>query len=232
MEICKLYRTQILTGVGVILFLLTGLMVSLFSTPAQREGVSVPAEPQRAEEPQKTLPSQEPRPFTAPAALAAPAYPPVKKKLGVHITGQVNRPGIYYLPAGSRIQHLVEAAGGFTAVADDGAVNLAKFLRDEDSIYIPQMGERRRAQGSPSSTRQTGARTRSSKSKPILPVDINRASEEELMALRGIGPSLARRIIEHRQRHGPFRSVDDLIQVRGIGTSKLKGLRDQAVIVP
>ena len=63
-------------------------------------------------------------------------------------------------------------------------------------------------------------------------IDVNRASEMELTALRGIGPALARRIVEYREKNGPFRSVEELVQVRGIGPAKLEGFRDRATVGP
>ena len=63
-------------------------------------------------------------------------------------------------------------------------------------------------------------------------IDINHAPEGDLVRLRGIGPTLARRIVEYRQQHGPFRSVEELVQVRGIGAAKVNGLREQATVSP
>jgi competence protein ComEA len=134
-------------------------------------------------------------------------------QLVVDVAGAVRRPGLYHLGAGTRIADAVAAAGGATARADVTLVNLAAPLADGEQVLVPLRGA--------AATSAGGAPS------PTAPLDLNTASSEQLDALPGIGPTTAQKIIDYRQAHGPFRSVDDLEAVPGIGPSKvaqLKGL--------
>jgi competence protein ComEA len=86
-------------------------------------------------------------------------------------------------------------------------------------------------EGKPREGKSPGART-GNRAFSEAPIDVNRATEEELIALKGIGPVLAKSIVEYRRKNGPFKSIDDLILVRGIGAKKLEGFRDRAVARP
>jgi competence protein ComEA len=165
----------------------------------------------------------------------------------IYITGAVRRQGVYRLPAGSRLFQLVEAAGGLNDLADPVAVNMASTLDDGLHVHVPKKGEEKRQflpnlpflPSQPSQpVIQTGqgqgqgkVRTRTTAS-PGGRIDINRASAEELTALKGIGPVLAKNIVEHRSKIGRFRSVEDLLQVKGIGPKKLEALRDSVTLGP
>ena len=94
-------------------------------------------------------------------------------------------------------------------------------------VHVPRKGERP-TQESLAILAPTVVRPRT----PGFPIDVNRASEADLTALRGIGPALARRIVAYREANGPFRSVEELAQVKGIGAAKLEGFRDQATVGP
>jgi competence protein ComEA len=131
----------------------------------------------------------------------------VEEGIVVHVAGAVVRPGIYRLPRGARVGEAVAAAGGFREEADTGAVNLARVLRDGEQVRIPERGR-------PSSGSDGG---------PLL--DLNSASREELQKIPGIGPVLAERLVRYREEHGPFGSPDDLLQVPGIGPSKLREIK-------
>ena len=101
-------------------------------------------------------------------------------------------------------------------------------------VHVPRKGERQPQEtlvvAAPTVRIGPPARVPNSKSDGLI--DVNRASETELTALRGIGPALARRIVEYREKNGPFRSVEELVLVRGIGAAKLEGFRDRATIGP
>ncbi|MDR2137547.1 MAG: ComEA family DNA-binding protein [Synergistaceae bacterium] len=173
---------------------------------------------------------------------------PLQENMWVlYITGKVRRPGVYKLPAGSRLFQLVEAAGGLEGSADPVAVNMASSLEDGLHVHIPARqaptpGERTASVPANSgfqNTAQPSARqarsasqNKQNKTKTSGPVNVNRASEEELISLKGIGPALARNIVVHRQKNGPFRTVDDLLQVKGIGEKKLEGLRGDVTVGP
>ncbi len=155
----------------------------------------------------------------------------------LYITGNVRKPGVYRLPEGSRLFHLVEIAGGFNDFADPTAVNMAALLSDGAHVHVPKKGERPQQTASvisetvvKSGVINTQVPGKSAGNQQLI--NINRATKEELTALKGIGPALADRIIEYREQNGPFKTVEDLTQVKGIGPAKLEGLRGQAAVSP
>ena len=156
-----------------------------------------------------------PRPH--PIILEPPPPPPTPAPLVVDVAGAVNHPGVYALPRGSRVQDAVQAAGGFSPQADPDAVNLAAFIADGMRIYIPKRGV-----PTPVPVSSSGAAPISS---PTALLDINTATAEELETVPHIGPTLAERIIEYRQEHGPFHQVDDLLAVKGIGKALLEKIK-------
>lgn len=136
----------------------------------------------------------------------------------VHIAGAAVHPGLYRLPAEARVADALDAAGGPAAEADLDALNLATRLTDGERVYIPRKGEV--AAGLvPDGGAAAGATGGL--------VDLNAATAAQLVALPGIGPATAGAIVAYRREHGPFRSVDQLLEVRGIGPAKLAALRDK-----
>jgi competence protein ComEA len=123
----------------------------------------------------------------------------------VSVVGQVTRPGLVTLPTGSRVADAVAAAGGLLPTADPATVNLAAVVADGEQVAV---GVPAAAVGAPSAMGPPG---------PDGLVDLNAAGAAELDALPGIGPVLAQRIVDHRSRQGPFRSVEELDDVPGIG---------------
>jgi competence protein ComEA len=148
----------------------------------------------------------------------------------VHAIGAVNLPGLYRLPPSARVADLVEAAGGFAADADPDRLNLAAPLADGVRVWVPRRGE---AEGPPVVNGDGGGAVAAvppvggDAAAATGPVDLNTATLEVLDTLPGVGPSTAQAIIDHRTTNGPFRSVDDLLEVRGIGDAKLAQLRDK-----
>lgn len=139
----------------------------------------------------------------------------------VHVAGAAVHPGLYRLPARARVADALDAAGGPAAEADLDALNLATRLTDGERIYIPRKGEV--AAGLvPDAGAPAGAAGAAGG-----PVDLNAATAAQLVALPGIGPATAEAIVSYRREHGPFRSVDQLLEVRGIGPAKLAALRDK-----
>ncbi|WP_159620586.1 helix-hairpin-helix domain-containing protein [Ruania rhizosphaerae] len=137
----------------------------------------------------------------------------------VHVAGAVVEPGVVTVPEGTRVADVIEAAGGAVPDADLDAVNLAAPVEDGQQVYLPHEGEAARpAPG-------TGA---AEGSEPL--VDLNSADAPTLEQLTGIGPALASEIVAWRTEHGPFESVEDLLQVSGIGPATLERLRDEAVL--
>lgn len=138
----------------------------------------------------------------------------------VHVVGAVRRPGVYRLPAGSRGEDALKAAGGALANADPAALNLARVLQDGEQLQVPAKGEVQAAQAGAGQGASGGAAAVGAK------VDINRATAEQLDALPGVGPATAAKIVQEREANGPYRSVDDLMRVPGIGPKKLDALKD------
>ena len=134
--------------------------------------------------------------------------------LYVHIAGAVRRPGLIRVAAGTRVARALQRAGGPTRKADLTAVNLAAEVQDGQQIVVPVVG----AAAGTAGTVAGG----SAGPKPSL----GTVSAEQLEELDGIGPTLAERIIEYRQAHGGFRSLDELREVEGIGDKRLESLRD------
>ena len=137
----------------------------------------------------------------------------------VHVAGAVERGGVYRLDAGSRVIDAVEAAGGVVANAEPDGVNLAAVLQDGQRVYVPRVGE-----VSPAAVGGGEGATAG------LPVDLNRATAEQLDSLPGVGPATAAAIVAHREQHGPFPNVDALADVRGIGPSRLETLRGLVMV--
>lgn len=157
-------------------------------------------------------------PFASTTELAPATTSTMPTTVVVHVAGAVARPGVHELPAGARVVDAVDAAGGLTPDADGARVNLAAPLNDGERVYVPRMGEA----APPPVAGDTSA---SGSTTSTGPVDLNSADEAALDALPGIGPATAAAIIEHRNRIGRFTSVDQLLDVRGIGEAKLEQLR-------
>lgn len=165
----------------------------------------------------------------SPATLAATTIPLAttittqpSAAVVVHASGAVRSPGVHRLPVGARVVDLLDLAGGPSDDIDLDRINLAAVLVDGQRIWIPRLGEAAPvvAEGA---TATAGGGAGSS------PVDLNHASVDQLDALPGVGPATAAAIVSHREKAGPFRTVDDLEQVRGIGRSKIDALRDLVV---
>lgn len=136
----------------------------------------------------------------------------------LHVHGAVGEPGIVELPLGSRVVDAIAAARGPTDDADLGAVNLARVVADGEQLYVPRVGE-----APPPSVTGAGPDAQGR-------ININTADAAALETLAGVGPALAARIIAWREQNGPFRSVDELTAVSGIGSKTLDGMRDQVTV--
>lgn len=141
----------------------------------------------------------------------------------IHICGAVHEPGLYTLPAGSRIGDAVERAGGFLESADESASNLAQLLYDGEQIVILTKEEaalfHQKAEESPG--------TRKADSETDGLVNINKASLEQLCTLPGIGESRANAIIAYREKNGPFGAAEDIMKVKGIKEAAFEKLKDR-----
>lgn len=147
----------------------------------------------------------------------------------VHVVGEVLRPGVYELTAADRIADALDAAGGPTDSAAVGSLNLAAPLVDGSQIRVDHVDDIAGVV-MPGPATTLGPSPGTEKGGAAAVVDLNRASAAELETLPGVGPATASKIVEHRDRSGPFRSVDDLLAVPGIGPAKLEAVRDRVVV--
>jgi len=139
----------------------------------------------------------------------------------VYVAGAVRRPGLYTLDAGARADEAVRRAGGFTRDADAAGVNLAQPVADGDEVEVPVVGASPRHR----SRRGAHARSRSRRPRHVGIVELNTAGEQALAAVPGVGAAIAGRIVEVREREGPFDSLDELLDVAGMNESRLERAR-------
>lgn len=198
-------------------FLLTGVLVGLLVTGAillmsrPERGVAITLRP---------APSPTPTPSPKPTATPTPIL--------VQIKGHVVNPGIYQLHKESRLMDLIELAGGLTNQADLNRVNNVFILRDGDYFYIPAIGEI-----IPETARNAPENFLLDNSANFeYPLNLNTATQEALESLPGIGPTKAKDIIAFRDQSGSFESVDDLLNIPGIGPSTLEAIREYLIIEP
>ncbi len=142
----------------------------------------------------------------------------------VHVAGAVREPGVYRLRPGSRIDDAVQRAGGPTATADLGAVNLAAKVEDGRQVLVP---ERVRA-GAPAAA--AGATATATAPAEGQPLNLNTATLEQLDTLSGIGPLTAQKILDFREERGGFGSVEELGEIPGIGDKRLASLREEVTL--
>ncbi|ROO61755.1 competence protein ComEA [Micromonospora sp. Llam0] len=177
-------------------------------TPVQ--GVPVPAV--------ATGPSSEGRPAAAGTGTTGTGGP---TQLIVAVTGRVRRPGLVTLPAGARVADALEAAGGTLPDTDIAWLNLARPVQDGELVVVGV---------TPPPGAVTGAAPAAGRPGETGKVDLNAASQQQLETLPGVGPVLAQRIIDHRERVGRFASVNDLRKVSGIGDARFDQLRELVTV--
>lgn len=225
-------RNSLITAAGIIIFLFAGAFMMLLS-PKDKEylknnerliEISKPAENKTAEK------------------ISEPEKP--KPDWYVYVIGEVKNPGCYKISADTRVFHAIEKAGGFTKKADQTAINMAEFLADGITINVAEVNKNStknihavkipgmqaanvRANAVPPVTFNAQPKTAQNTSGLI---DINSATEKELEQLKGVGPAIAKRIVEYRTARGKFSSPEDLINVKGIGSAKLEKMRPQILI--
>lgn len=159
---------------------------------------------------------------TSEAAAVQTEEEAAEERIVIHVCGEVVSPGVYRLPAGSRVQDAVLAAGGMTAEAASDYLNLARLLEDGEKIVVPDRQEA-------SSLAQAGDSGGGAETSPGK-VNLNTAGLEELMGLPGIGEAKARAILDYRKTQGAFASVEDVMQVSGIGPAVFEKLREWIIV--
>jgi competence protein ComEA len=143
----------------------------------------------------------------------------------IDVTGRVRRPGVVRLPTGSRVTDALSAAGGASSGADLRQVNLARVLLDGEQVMIPAPGERLPLSPTATGAAGTGGSLGGQNGALTGPIDLNSATESQLDTLPGVGPVIAGRIVQWRTEHGRFASVEELLEVSGIGGKVLENLR-------
>ena len=129
-----------------------------------------------------------------------------QSEISIHVVGEVVSPGLYQLPIGSRVSDLVEMAGGVSENASMSSVNLARILVDGEQVIVKSSVEFQQELDSK--------------------ISINDASADQLDEIPGVGPSIASRIIDHREENGPFSSLQQLTDVSGIGPKMFENIKD------
>ncbi|TMK68394.1 MAG: ComEA family DNA-binding protein [Actinobacteria bacterium] len=143
----------------------------------------------------------------------------------VQVAGEVARPGVYRVPAGARVNEAVQRAGGLTRRADQAGVNLVARVQDGQQVIVPRRGAAGAAVASAGSGSDGAGAGGGGGGSSGGPVSLSSATVAQLDGLDGIGPTLAQRIVDYRQTHGGFRSVDQLRDVSGIGDKRFEALR-------
>jgi len=136
----------------------------------------------------------------------------------VDVAGAVNNPGVYSLPAQSRVIDALRAAGNGVTGSDLSDLNLARVVKDGEQIYVNP------------TVRTVNGKKIIKKVIPRGPININRASAKEFDGLAGIGPVIAKRIVEYRRVNGPFMTIEDLQKVSGIGSAKFEEFKSKVSV--
>lgn len=179
--------------------------------------------------PQGTLPTTESNQQTLEGNLSEndieqqPITKQTPKSIMIDIKGAVVKPGVYEATEGERVHDLIERAGGLTDGADSSKVNFALYVKDEMILYIPAVGEKVEDILFPSNAMTEGQIDESK-------VNINTADATQLETLPGIGPSKSASIIEYRETSGPFKSIEDIKSISGIGEKTFEKLKEKITI--
>jgi competence protein ComEA len=184
----------------------------------------------RSESPPLTI--AEPTPTPVPVTIAEPTPVPVTSTpatIKVYVTGAVNKPGVYTLHSGDRVEDAIKAAGGATAEADLTRLNLAAWVSDGQQIYVVQKGET-----PPALPTTPGGQPGKTPAMPATPgpggqpgkININKAGLAELDTLPGIGPVTAQKIIDYRTKNGDFKSIQELKDQKIVNSSTYDKIKD------
>ncbi|HCW04148.1 MAG TPA: DNA-binding protein [Clostridium sp.] len=140
-----------------------------------------------------------------------------EKTIKVEIKGEVNKPGVYEMKIGSRLEDLIKEAGGLTVKADSDRIpSLAKKLRDEDCIVVANIDKA-----------ETVVNTNSTQDEKSDIININTADKDQLEKIPGVGPVTAEKILEYREEKGYFNSIEDLKNINGIGEKTFENMKDK-----
>ncbi len=236
-------RGMLVLAAGVACLLAAWGLVGLFAgrwhggAPTTEAGSALPFLSTRENPEEKTGSGSDNARISAPSPVRPSASVP--EEWFVYVTGAVIRPGVYALPAGSRVYAALERAGGFSGEADTEAVNLAAPLADGVHFHVPRKGEEPRHDSS-GGVPSAGAFAPSVPPRPgsvgtggsAVKINLNTATEADLEKLPGVGPKTAAAIVADREARGPFGRIEDLQRVRGIGSKKFEALKDFVTVGP
>ena len=152
-----------------------------------------------------------------------------ESEIVVYVAGAVNHPGVVQLAEGARAKDAVDACGGFLPTADTNGVNLAQKLKDGMQVTVPEKMTAA-AQGAATQGVTGGAQAGAAKPLPEGMVNINTADEKELDKLPGVGPAMAKRIVEYRTENGAFQAPEEIKRVKGIGDAKYEKMKDKIAL--
>ena len=156
---------------------------------------------------------------------------PEPRILYIHVCGEVAAPGVYELPAGSRMYEAVEKAGGMTSEAAQEYVNLAQAIEDGQQLRIPSREEIRKYQETGKDVSGfLGAGGAAGNGSSAALINLNTASKEELMTLNGIGAARAEAILSYREQKGGFRTIEDIMKVPGIKNAAFQKIKDKITV--
>lgn len=151
---------------------------------------------------------------------STPASEEKNSEIFVYISGAVHKPGVFKALPNARVFEIVAMAGGLTPEADVAKINMAQIVKDGMHLHVVELA----------TAQSNGTLANVSKIKSDNKVNINSADKSELDGLPGVGPALAERIIEYRQKNGSFSDIDDLKKVPGIGSSKFEKMQEKITI--
>jgi len=151
--------------------------------------------------------------------------PPTPSPLIVHVTGAVNKPGVYSLPPASRVGEAIDLAGGLADDADASLINLAQLVEDGEQVWIPYQIHQDVVE---EQSDIVGAEPAQSRANDLI--NINTATQIQLESLPGIGPAYAEAIIQYRLENGPFEKIEDIQDVKGIGPITFEKIRSLITI--
>lgn len=211
-EMLKEYKWQIALPAVVGLLMVTFL---IFSQPAKSDQTGLTDFPQT----EQTSSSQEQTEETSTEESEE------LSQLVIDVKGAVEKPGLYTLEAGARVNDALEAAGGLTSQADPKSINLAQKLSDEAVVYVASKDENISVVAS-----TTASSAMSQEEKNTSLVNLNTATEADLQTISGIGVKRAIDIIAYREANGGFKSVDDLNNVSGIGDKTMESIRPYVTV--
>ena len=216
MDFIKAHKKYLLPALGGVLFALIGTIAGVFIPSEDFTPVEIPSSP-----------NSDTQLITRDAVQE-------NQDFYVYVTGAVKNPGVYKISSDARIFQALNLAGGFTSNADAENINLAEAVTDGAHIHIKVKSQAENKNefqipGTPANHTKTIINVTANADNSNL-IDVNHAPEEVLIKLRGVGNTIAKRIIDYRNKHGAFKTVEDLLNVKGIGQAKLNKMRGQIVI--